>query len=102
MKLLAIVTTLLATSSATIVYPYTSASCSGSTIGQISSCGCTNMSRNYKVRGVGLNFQKATATFYKEANCKGAKVSKASDQKCVALPVGWDTVGSVSIHGGTC
>ncbi|KAE8150253.1 hypothetical protein BDV25DRAFT_154752 [Aspergillus avenaceus] len=101
MKLLTI-TTLLTAATATIVYPYTSASCGGSTVGKISACGCTNMGANYKIRGAKLNFQKATASFYKEKNCKGAFISKASDQSCLKPVVGWETFGSVRIHGGTC
>jgi hypothetical protein len=101
MKILAIAS-LLASASATIVYPYTSASCGGETVGKITSCGCTNMSGNYKIKGVKLNFQKATASFYQGRNCNGVRISKASDQSCVKLPVGWDQFGSVRIHGGTC
>ncbi|KAA8649583.1 putative secreted antimicrobial peptide [Aspergillus tanneri] len=101
MKLFTIIT-LLASASATIVYPYTSASCGGSTVGRITSCGCTNMGANYKIKGAKLNFQKATASFYKGKNCEGVFISKASDQSCVKLPVGWSSFGSVKIHGGTC
>ncbi|GIK06592.1 hypothetical protein Aspvir_002242 [Aspergillus viridinutans] len=101
MKFLAIAS-LLASASATIVYPYTSASCGGDYVGKITSCGCTNMSRNYKIKGVKLDFQKATASFYEGRDCKGVRISKASDQSCVKLPVDWESFGSVSIHGGTC
>ncbi|KAF7128566.1 hypothetical protein CNMCM5793_003354 [Aspergillus hiratsukae] len=101
MKFLAIAT-LLASATATIVYPYTSASCAGDYVGTISACGCTNMSGNYKIKGVKLNFQQATASFYQGRNCQGVRISKASDQTCVKLPVGWEQFGSVRIHGGTC
>ncbi|EAW13765.1 putative secreted antimicrobial peptide [Aspergillus clavatus NRRL 1] len=101
MKFLAIAN-LLASASATIVYPYTSASCGVSTVGKITSCGCTNMGANYKITGAKLDFQKATAPFYQGKDCKGAFISKALDQSCVELPVGWSSFGSVKIHGGTC
>lgn len=49
MKFLAIAT-LLASASATIVYPYTSASCSGSTVGKITSCGeCGTLEQRFMV-----------------------------------------------------
>ncbi|EEP80420.1 predicted protein [Uncinocarpus reesii 1704] len=98
MKLLTLAT-LLASATATIVYPYESSSCRGSSVGRISACGCTNMGANYDIRAVKLNFQQATASFYKEKNCVGVRFSKASDQSCAKPPVGWGTIGSRGLQG---
>ncbi|KAF8148388.1 hypothetical protein B0H34DRAFT_679723 [Crassisporium funariophilum] len=66
--------------SATLIYPSTGTGCSNN-VGTIKSCGKTGLS-NYNIRSARVNFEKATATFYHDAGCKGVKLSVASD-KCI-------------------
>lgn len=111
MKLLMITTllaSLLASTNATVVKAYkgTGTPCKDNYVGSVSACGSTGLSQNYKITSLKLDFQKATASFYKEnpdskGNCVGVHISKNADQ-CVKLPVGWDRFGCVKIHGGTC
>ncbi|KAJ5871839.1 uncharacterized protein N7529_004192 [Penicillium soppii] len=109
MKLLMIATllvSLLTSANATVVKAYEGTSCNGEYVGSVSACGSTGLSQNYKVKSLRLDFQKATASFYKEkpdskGNCVGVRISKNTDQ-CVTLPTGWDRFGCVNIHGGTC
>jgi hypothetical protein len=109
MKLLIITTVLasvLTSTNATVVKAYKGTRCNGEYVGSVSACGSTGLSQNYKVLSLKLDFQKATASFYKEkpdrnGNCVGIHISRNTDQ-CVTLPVDWDRFNCVKIHGGTC
>lgn len=68
------------TISATIVRPSTVENCRNN-IGDIRACGDTGL-RNYNVRSAYVDYQGQQATFYRNSDCSGARISVASDQ-CV-------------------
>ena len=98
MKLLYFAVSLVALTSASIVYPSEDTDCSP-VIGDISSCGNTGLI-NYNVKSAKVNFQKATVTFYHEHDCTGVHLSYTSDQTCVHFTQ-WSPK-CVKISGGTC
>lgn len=98
MKLLYTLTSLVALTGATIVYPSESTTCA-SNIGAVSSCGDTGLA-NYNVRSAKVDFQQATARFYHNHDCTGVFLSYASDQSCVHFTQ-WSPK-CVRIFGGTC
>jgi len=83
---------------ATLVYPSTDRTC-GQNIGTISACGCHGLAKNYNIQSARVDFQKATARFYAEEGCVGARISVASDKCFSDAP--WQ-LKSVKICGGTC
>ncbi|KAF9464025.1 hypothetical protein BDZ94DRAFT_533399 [Collybia nuda] len=98
MKLFYSILSLVAVTSATIVYPSEGTNCSP-TIAAVSSCGNTGLA-NYNVRSARVNFEKATARFYRNHDCTGVFLSYASDQTCVKFTQ-WSPK-CVKIFGGTC
>ena len=103
MKLAIIPTFLLPLASATVVAPYTSTGCSGSTVGRFSSCGDTTL-RNYNIRSARVDYQGATARLYRDidswGNCAGAYISVASDRCQSSVP--WGRIQCIKICGGSC
>jgi hypothetical protein len=104
MKFAIITVLLLPLASTTIVYPYTTTSCVGTTVGSFSSCGDTGL-RNYDIRSARVNFERATAQMWSaidpdNGKCAGSRISVASDKCQTYVP--WGRILCVRICGGTC
>ena len=93
MKFITFFAFVVASASATTIFPSTHSNCQPQDLPPISACGETNLAGS-NVAGARIDYTGQTVTWFEQANCEGISVSVGASIDCLTFPF---TPGCVKI-----
>lgn len=84
MRFIAFSAFVVATVSATWIYPSTHSNCQPQDVPTISACNDTDL-LNYNIAGARIVYDGQTVTWFKQKGCQGARVSVGASNDCFPL-----------------